>query len=161
MSSKASTAEFALAIRESGYASSASTLQTALLACGVLASLVYLATDILGGLHYPGYSFQSQAISELAAIGAPSKGLVDALFSIYDLLALLFGIAVFREGRCNRALRVTGGLLIAWIVAGAGFTIFPMHQRDVTTLASDAPHIVTAVVRGGAHGGGDVLRRVR
>jgi hypothetical protein len=41
-----------------------------LLACGILSSLLYVATDILGGLRYEGYSFTSQAVSELMAIGA-------------------------------------------------------------------------------------------
>src|SRR5678815_2963304 len=67
-----------------------------LLACGVLSSLLYITTDILGGLRYPGYSFTSQAISELAAIGAPTKPFVDPLFITYQLLALAFGVGVLR-----------------------------------------------------------------
>ena len=34
-------------------------LQTILLACGILASLLYVATDLLGGLTYEGYSFSA------------------------------------------------------------------------------------------------------
>ena len=38
-----------------------------LLACGMLAALIYLGTVILGGLLRPGYSHVAHAISELIA----------------------------------------------------------------------------------------------
>ena len=31
--------------------------QTTLLACGIVSSVLYVATDLLGGLTYDGYSF--------------------------------------------------------------------------------------------------------
>ena len=58
--------------------------QQALLACGILSSLLYVATDILGGLRYEGYSFTSQAISELMAVRAPSEAFVDPLLIAYS-----------------------------------------------------------------------------
>jgi len=61
------------------------TLRTILLACGILSSLLYVATDLLGGTSYEGYSFSAQTISELSAIGAPSKPLVGPLFLTYDV----------------------------------------------------------------------------
>ncbi|HEY7233493.1 MAG TPA: hypothetical protein VH539_05045 [Gemmatimonadaceae bacterium] len=42
-----------------------------LLGCGGASSVLYVLTDLLGGLHYPGYSFVSQGVSELMAIGSP------------------------------------------------------------------------------------------
>jgi CubicO group peptidase (beta-lactamase class C family)/hypothetical membrane protein len=121
-------------------------VRTILLACGVLSSLLYVATDILGGLQYPGYNFTSQAISELGAIGSPSKQFVDPLFLIYNALALAFGVGVLREaaGR-NRALRTTGALLIGYgavSLPGMLFsTFFAMEQRGAGSLATDLPHI--------------------
>jgi hypothetical membrane protein len=114
-----------------------------LLACGILSSLLYIATDALGAIRYPGYSFTSQAISELAAIGAPTKALVDPLFIAYGVLALAFGVGMFREaGTERRALRGTAALLIAYAAIGfTGFTLFPMHQRGVGNVAGDLPHI--------------------
>ena len=69
-----------------------------LLVCGILSSLLYVATDVLGGMRYPGYSFTSQAVSELMAIGAPSEAFVDPLFIAYGVLVLAFGVGVLREG---------------------------------------------------------------
>ena len=123
-------------------------LQHVLLVCGILSSLLYAATDLVGGLLDEGYSFTSQTISELGAIGAPSKPLVDSLFMIYPVLALAFSAGVLREatGR-NRALRITGALLAAYAIFGAvGFRTAPIHQRGAGSLASDLPHIVVAGV---------------
>jgi hypothetical membrane protein len=117
------------------------------LVCGVLSSLLYVLTDVLGGLRYDGYSFTSRAISELSAIGAPSKPFVDPLFLAYDFLVLAFAIGVLRAaaGR-NRALRSAAVALIAYgaigIIAGLIGPFFSMHQRGVGSVATDAPHIV-------------------
>ena len=127
------------------------TVQRALLLCGILSSLLYAATDLLGGLSYQGYSFTSQAISELGAIGAPSKALVDPLFVLYDALALAFAVAVFRVAGRSRALRITGALLAGHAVVGLTasaselldiFPTFSMQQRGAGSLETDLPHIV-------------------
>ena len=116
----------------------------ALLACGILSSLLYVATDAVGGLRYPGYSFNSQAVSELMAVGAPSETFVDPLFIAYGVLTLAFAIGVFREGRDrSHALRITGVLLMGYAAVGfAGPTLFEMHQRGAGNLGADTPHII-------------------
>ena len=122
---------------------SSSIVRQVLLACGILSSLLYVATDIAGGLKSESYSFWSQAISELAAVGAPSQAFVVPLFLGYGVLGLAFGVGVFREAAGNRALRITGALLISYAGLGlTGFTLFPMQQRGAGNLASDLPHIV-------------------
>jgi hypothetical protein len=123
---------------------SGSIVRQVLLACGILSSLLYVATDVLGGMSYEGYSFASQMISELMAIGAPSEAFVDPLFLIYGVLTVAFGVGVVREaaGR-NPALRITGALVIGYAVAGlTGPTLFEMHQRGAGSPGSDTPHIV-------------------
>jgi CubicO group peptidase (beta-lactamase class C family) len=125
-------------------------VQQALLACGIVSSVLYAATDVLGGMLYEGYSFTAQAISELMARGAPSESLVDPLFIIYGLLLLAFGAGVIRESAGkNRALGFAGGLLIANAALGlAGPTLFEMDQRGAGSLQGDLPHIIltTALV---------------
>ena len=126
-----------------------STVRVILLGCGIASTLLYAATDFLGGMRYEGYSFASQAISELGAIGAPSKPFVDPLFMIYQLLALAFGVGVFLEaGNRNRRLRITGAMLIAYGAIGLSTTFiadsvsFAMHERGTGSLSTDAPHII-------------------
>ena len=115
-----------------------------LLVCGILSSLLYVAIDVLGGLRYEGYSFTSQAISELMATGAPSEAFVDPLFITYGVLVLAFGVGVRREGvGRSRALRIAGALLMAYAALGfAGPTLFEMRPRGAGSLESDAPHII-------------------
>lgn len=132
-------------------ANSKSIVLNALLLSGFLSSLLYVATDMLGGLRYGGYSFTSHAISELGAIGAPSKPFVDPLFIVYDLLALAFGIGVFRAAAGQtRALRITGAALIGYGVTGfaAGIvgSFFAMHQRGTANVGADAPHIILTAI---------------
>jgi hypothetical protein len=46
-----------------------------LLLCGVLSPLLYAVADALAGMRWEGYSFRDHTISELGAIGAPSRPL--------------------------------------------------------------------------------------
>lgn len=114
-----------------------------LLACGVLSSLLYAATDFIGGMRYEGYSFTSQAISELMAVGAPSESIVDPLFLLYGVLAFAFGVGVMREGTVRRRVRIAGALLTAYAIVGfAGPLFFEMGQRGSGGAGSDFAHIV-------------------
>ena len=120
-----------------------SVVRQILLGCGILSSLLYAATDVLGGLRYEGYSFTSQAISELMAVGAPSESFVDPLFILYGLLAVTFGIGVFQEGAGRSRLRIAGALLIAYAIIGfTGPLFFEMNQRGAGGTGSDLSHIV-------------------
>jgi hypothetical membrane protein len=114
--------------------------------CGILSSLLYVATDVLGGLQYPGYRFTSQAISELGAIGAPSAPLVGPLLVLFDVLAMAFAAGVFLVAGVNRPLRTTGILLITRAAVGLAAatqpSFFAMEQRGAGSLATDAPHII-------------------
>jgi hypothetical membrane protein len=115
--------------------------------CGILSSLLYLATDLLGGAVYGGYSFTSQAISELAAIGAASKSVVDPLFVLYDVLLLAFGMGIILTSVSReRALQTTAATLVGVGALGlaAGFVgpFFSMHERGAGNLGTDAPHII-------------------
>lgn len=120
-----------------------STVRQVLLGCGILSSLLYVATDILGGLQYKGYSFTSQAISELMAIGAPSESFVDPLFITYGVLAVAFGVGVLQERSGARRLPIVGTLLIAYGIIGfTGPIFFEMSQRGAGGAGSDLWHIV-------------------
>ena len=123
-------------------------LQDNLLVCGTLAAFVYLLTDVLGSLRYPGYDFTSQGISELMAVGAPTKTLVDSVFIVYGLLAAALAIGVIREAsRGERALRTTGVLLLAYTIIPMALTgRFAAHQRGVSAFADSVPHVILTAV---------------
>ena len=113
----------------------------ALLACGVLSSLLYLGIDALAALRFGDYhSYTAQAISELGAIGAPTKELVEPLFMTYSVLLLAFAAGVWASAGNRRAFRLIG-ILLAGIVA-AGLVTPPMYLRGTGDVSGDLPHIV-------------------
>ena len=112
-----------------------------LLGWGALSSLLYAGADVLAAMRYEGYSYASQTISELSAIGAPTRTLVVALALAYDVLVIGFGVAVWESARGKRALRLTGALLIAYGAIGFAAPFFPMNLRGARTSLTDAMHI--------------------
>lgn len=112
----------------------------ALLVCGILSSVLYVGTDVLAAIWYGDYhSFTSRAISELGAIGAPTKQLVDSLMIVYDLLLVAFGVAVWRSPGRKRALHLVGGALIG--IATVGRVTPSMNLRGTGNISDDLPHI--------------------
>lgn len=127
------------------------TVRKVLLACGVLYSLLYVvANDVIAATLYEGYSRMSQAISELSATAAPTKPFLTALLPIFSGLMIAFGIGVWSSEGGRRALRVTGGLLIAQGVTNLVWLAFPMSSREEmiegTMPANDLGHIVLTAV---------------
>ncbi|MDH5439194.1 MAG: DUF998 domain-containing protein [Candidatus Bathyarchaeota archaeon] len=121
-------------------------LRNLLLICGILSSLLYVGTDILAGTLWEGYSFTSQAISELSAIGAPTRPLVVPLDLAYDVLMIAFGLGVWGYSR-KRALRFTGGLLVGMGAVGlVQVSFFPMHLRGAEATFTDIMHSILAGV---------------
>lgn len=124
---------------------------TGLLACGVLFSLLsVVANDVIAATLYDGYSRMSQAISELSATTAPTKDFLTALLPISTVLMMAFGIGVWKSARGNRALRVTGGLLIAHGATFPVWLLYPMTSREEmvagTVPANDLGHIALTTV---------------
>ena len=111
-----------------------------LLAGGIAAPLLYVAMNFIGPIQYPGYDWTSQSVSELSAIGAPSRPLWVVLGYVYEALLIAFGIGVLRAAGRNRALRVVGALLVANAVIG--LTWPPMHVRGAGFTLTDTLHIV-------------------
>jgi len=81
------------------------------LICGVLAPLLFVGTGILAGTLYAGYSFISQFIGELSAVGAPTRSLVVPLNIVYNLLVIAFVLGVWVSAGRNRLLRVTAVMM--------------------------------------------------
>ena len=119
-----------------------------LLACGILSSLLYIATDVITATAlYPGYSYTSQQVSELSAIGAPTRSFWIAMTIVWSPLVIAFGIGVWLLAGQKHALRVTGILLAIWGIVGFVWLFFPMHPRGTEALAADVMHIVFAAAQ--------------
>jgi hypothetical protein len=123
----------------------------ALLACGILSALLYVGTDILAAMRYEGYSYAAQTISELFAIGAPTRTLVVWLFLTRSVLQIAFGLGVWMSAGRERGLRIAAGSLMGLgIIDVAAAPFFPMHQREVVAAGggtlTDTLHILGAAV---------------
>lgn len=71
--------------------------------CGVLSSLLYVATDILAAMQWESYSYISQSVSELQAIGAPTRPFIISLYSIFSVLVIAFGLGIWLTDSRKRA----------------------------------------------------------
>jgi Protein of unknown function (DUF998) len=103
-----------------------------LLGCGIVSSVLYVVSDVIGSLRYPGYSYADQEFSELTAQGSPVRSLMIALNEIpYTLLVSAFAVGVWTSARPKRAGRITGAMLLGYAAFGmAGGAVFPMKPRE-------------------------------
>jgi uncharacterized protein DUF998 len=122
--------------------------RNALLWCGIVAAILYVLMSFLVGFLWEGYNSTSQTISELSAIGAPTRPLWIALATVYTVLTIAFGWIVWKSAPDNRALRTVGALLMTQGVIGLFWP--PMHQRTVLAAGggtlTDGLHIAWTVV---------------
>jgi hypothetical protein len=119
-------------------------LRKLLLTCGILSSLLYLAMNIFIPMRWESYSSVSQTVSELSAIGAPTRSIWVPLGFIYTVLMTAFGWGIWSSAGRNRPLRIVGGLLIAYGVVGLFWP--PIHLRGQGFTLTDAMHIAVAMV---------------
>jgi hypothetical protein len=123
---------------------SGETWRKALLVCGMASSLLYAA--MIWTIRYEGYNPISQVPSELTAIGAPTQPLWARLGWIYTVLVAAFGFGLRKSADRNRAVRIVGGLMLAYASLGLLWPFAAMHQREVLAAGggtwSDTAHVV-------------------
>jgi Protein of unknown function (DUF998) len=121
-----------------------------LLSCGILSSLLYTAMLIFVPMQYEGYSSVNQTISELSAIGAPTRPLWVPLGIVYTLLIAAFGWGIRQSAFQNRKLLIAGNLLFIYGIVGLGWVFAPMHRREVIAAGgatiSDTMHLVMGAI---------------
>jgi hypothetical protein len=121
-----------------------------LLYCGILSSLLYVALNIFIPIQWESYDSSSQTVSELSAVGAPTRLLWMLLCIPYTVLVTLFGWGVWKSANQNRALSIAGRFLVVYGALGIIWPLAPMHLRE--TLAegggtlSDTIHLLLGAV---------------
>jgi len=116
-------------------------MRRALLVCGVLSTMTYLAADVLGSLQWEGYSYVDQTISELAAIDAPSRPVVMPLFVAYGILLFACAAGVAMSGRA-KPLRGAAAMLATIGALGVAGYFFPIHTRAAAWTINETMHSV-------------------
>jgi hypothetical protein len=117
-----------------------------LLLCGILSSILYTAMNIFVPLQFEGYSSASQTVSELSAIGAPTRALWLPLGLVYTLLFIAFGFGVRMSAYQNRRLLIAGMLIIAYGLISLAWPFASMHLRGAEFTFTDAMHIALGIV---------------
>jgi hypothetical protein len=121
-----------------------------LLVCGVLSSVFYVAMNVFIPLLYPGYRSAEHTVSELSALGAPTRTLWITLGYLYTIFILAFGWGILQTPAGNRALRVTGMLVLVYAVVNIFWPFAPMHQREILAAGggtlTDTLHLTLAGV---------------
>jgi hypothetical protein len=125
-------------------------LRKTLLVCGVLSSILYVAMNVFIAMQWEGYSSASQTISELSAVGAPTRSLWLLPAAFYTVLVTAFGCGVWKSAGGIRALRIVGGSIVAFGALGLIWPFAPMHLREALAAGggtlSDTMHIVLSSV---------------
>ena len=120
-------------------------MRSALLTCGIVAALLYIATDVAASILYPGYSLTDQAVSELFAIGAPTSRVVVPLFSLCSLLLLAFACGLWISSDQNKRLRFMAIMFAGSAIVGLVlWNLFPMHMRGAERSFTDTMHLILA-----------------
>jgi len=118
-----------------------------LLACGIAVPLLYAVADLVAGVQWKGYSFRDQTISELGAIGAPSRALFSVLLVVVYALMVAFGVGVRKVAGGNRRLRVVGGLLVGLgLLALTVGQFAAMRSRGTDQGSAGALHLMEGMV---------------
>jgi hypothetical protein len=118
-----------------------------LLGCGAASAALYIAMDTVAALRYDGYSYRSQTISELSAVGSPTRAFWLVASVPYALLVIGFALGVIAAARGRGSLRAIGAMIGAiGVLALVAWPFAPMHQRAVLAVgegtASDTMHLV-------------------
>lgn len=125
-------------------------IRQGLLVCGILASLLYIAINIIVAMQWKAYDVATQTVSELSAIGAPTRTLWIVLSAPYTLLIIAFGWGVWKSAEGNKPLRIAGWLLLAYAILGILWPFAPMHLRQTLAAGgstfSDTVHLSLGMV---------------
>lgn len=111
--------------------------------CGAFSSLLRVATDFVAGILYPHYSFLNNTMSQLAAIGAPTRSFQIIFLAIDSVLVIIFGIGVLKIVNKNIPLRFTGIFLTLFGLLGLGELPFSQTAMQLSGgLENQTIHII-------------------
>ena len=122
--------------------------QLGLLACGIVAPLLYVVTDVVAAMRWEAYSFRDQTISELNAIGAPTRTLTIVFLLISYTFLIGFGAGIW-PAFSNRRLRTAGAALaILGVQAFWAVPFASMHVREAEESLTDTLHLFGLAIAG-------------
>ena len=116
---------------------------------GVLSSLLYvISIDVIAALRYPDYhNYADQMVSELFAVGAPTRTLMVWLSIPYNVLVFALAVGVWVSAGRKRATHFTAAALVGYgAVSTAGLLLCPMDVRGTVDSQRDTLHIFATIL---------------
>jgi hypothetical protein len=113
-----------------------------LLLCGILASLIYIGSDIAAALSWPGYRYADQSVSELRAIGSPTRSFLMPILSLYAVLEIAFGFGVWKVANKKRSMLITSILLITLGMLDSMGSLFSLNINETAGSLTNNIHII-------------------
>lgn len=118
-----------------------------LLLCGVLSPIMYGIADAIAGMSLERYSFIDHTISELGAIGAPSRSLFSMMLIPVYLIFVAFAVGVWKHAFERRSLKIAAGFMVGFGVLALTVGQFvPMQSRGAEQGLSGALHLIEGAV---------------
>lgn len=109
---------------------------------------LYILHVVLGGILWKGYSHLQQPISDLTAMGAPNRPLLQFIASLYGIFALLFaGTVAFSEGRKQHKLVFWGSITFMILhILSLSYGFFPEDLPNTKATFWGTMHIVVTAL---------------
>lgn len=119
-----------------------------LLLSGLISAILYVVTDIIASLCYPGYSIADQNYSELLATGAPTRQWLLLSSWVYNFLVGCFAIGIWKTCLPICVARTTGAVILAYaIISMITPLYFQMDMRGAEPTPTGSLHpLMTAVM---------------
>ena len=119
-----------------------------LLACGIVEAAFFITMDFVASFWlYPGYDYTAQQVSELSAIGAPSRIFWMTMGFPHAALSFAFALGVRRASAGRTSLTITAVLLALFALNSFIWGwVAPMHMRGEVFSATDTMHIALTIV---------------
>lgn len=115
-----------------------------LLAAGIIAPVAYALGDLVAGTFtFPGYSFRDQTISELGAIGAPSRPVFSAFILVSYAALTAYGVGIWKSAEGDRRMKAAGAFLVALGITALTVGQFvAMRPRGAEQGLQGAAHLI-------------------
>ena len=117
---------------------------------GILTVVFYVLHDVIGSMNYPGYDWKTQAVSDLTAVDAPSRGVAGGLTTCYGICSCLccaFLTVMVKDVR--KSLRLGIYLFAAMNgISAIGYALFPLTRSgyDGSVRSFIHVYIITSLV---------------
>ena len=115
---------------------------------GIIGPIVYILAVIIGGSLRNDYSFLYNTISELTVTNAPNLMLMSALFGIYNIFILLFGLGAFMDQEIDKSKKFKAANLMIVLIGFLGLLLifFPQDPRTAAVTLTGTLHIALASI---------------